>query len=214
MRPTSAGGNKYKLPVQPQRPRPEYIDTPNTLRPVLRVPLPPKKRFPRETSPNTQRVKPACARQLFPPEERDKEEDDLSWNKLPQQPQQDLGQNVPWRGRDREQAPQWAQGNYRSADLVILPDQKEKALMTSQNDYKSFPVHGINKQSAITLLTVLQTNAPTQIQISEFNLDEESYYYLTLPINRFKQLIEQLQELNRTCTEPQINSQFGKVNPR
>jgi hypothetical protein len=30
MRPTSAGGNKYKLPVQPQRPRPEYIDTPNT----------------------------------------------------------------------------------------------------------------------------------------------------------------------------------------
>jgi len=29
--------------------------------------------------------------------------------------------------------------------------------MTSINDYKSFPVHGINKQSAITLLTILQT---------------------------------------------------------
>jgi hypothetical protein len=55
--------------------------------------------------------------------------------------------------------------------------------MTSQNDYKSFPVRGINKQSAITLLTVLQTSAPTQIQISEFDLDEESYYYMTLPIN-------------------------------
>jgi hypothetical protein len=45
MRPTSAGGNKYKLPVQPQRPRPEYIDTPNTPRPALQVPLPPKKSF-------------------------------------------------------------------------------------------------------------------------------------------------------------------------
>jgi hypothetical protein len=60
MRPTSAGGNKYQLPVQPQRPRPEHINTPNTPRPVLQVPLPPKKRFPRELSPNTQRVKPAC----------------------------------------------------------------------------------------------------------------------------------------------------------
>ena len=78
--------------------------------------------------------------------------------------------------------------------------------MTSHNDYKSFPVNGINKQAAITLLTVLQSNAPTQIQISEFDLDEESYYYLTLPINRFKQLIEQLKQLNRTRTEPQINS--------
>jgi hypothetical protein len=84
--------------------------------------------------------------------------------------------------------------------------------MTSQNDYKSFPVHGINKQSAITLLTVLQTSAPNQIQISEFDLDEESYYYLTLPINRFKQLIEQLQQLNRTYTEPQINSVDLAVN--
>jgi hypothetical protein len=72
--------------------------------------------------------------------------------------------------------------------------------MTSHNDYKSFLVNGINKQAAITLLTVFQSNAPTQIQISEFDLDKESYYYLTLPINRFKQLIEQLTELNRTCT--------------
>ncbi len=214
MRPTSAGGNKYKLPVQPQRPRPEYIDTPNTPRPVLQVPLPPKKRFPREESPNTQRVKPACARQLFPPQEkeRDKEEEIPCWNKLPHQPQQDLGQHVPWRGRNRDQAPEWALGKYCSDNLVTFPDQNEKALMTSQNNYKSFPVNGINKQSAITLLTVLKTNAPTQIQISEFDLDKESYYYLTLPINRFKQLIEQLTELNRTRTEPQINSVNLAVN--
>jgi hypothetical protein len=217
MRPTSAAGNKYTLPVLPQsvlpqRPQPEYIDTPNTLRPVLQVPLPPKKRFPRETSPNTQRVKLACARQLFPPEERDKEEEVPYWNKLPHQPQQDLGQYVPWRGRNRDQAPQWAKGEFCSEDLVFLPNQKEKALMTSQNDYKSFLVTGINKQSAITLLTVLQPSAPTQIQISEFDLEEESFYYMTLPINRFKQLIEQLQELNRTRTEPQINSVDLAVN--
>jgi hypothetical protein len=214
MRPTSAGGNKYKLPVQPQRPRPEYIETPNTPRPVLQVPLPPKKRFPREMSPNTQRVKPACARRLFPPEEkeRDKEEEVPYWNKLPNQPQKDLGQYVPWRGRNPDFAPEWAKGRYCSDDLAILPNQDEKALMTSHNDYKSFPVTGINKESAITLLTVLQTSAPTQIQISEFDLDEESYYYLTLPINRFKQLIEQLKELNRTYTEPQINSVDLAVN--
>jgi hypothetical protein len=84
--------------------------------------------------------------------------------------------------------------------------------MTSHNDYKSFPVNGINKQAAITLLTVLQSNAPTQIQISKFDLDEESCYYLTLPINRFKQLIEQLTELNRTRTKPQINSVDLAVN--
>jgi hypothetical protein len=48
--------------------------------------------------------------------------------------------------------------------------------MTSHNDYKSFPVNGINKQSAIKFLTVLQASTPTQIQISEFDLDEESYY--------------------------------------
>jgi hypothetical protein len=207
MRPMSAGGNRYILP---QRPRPEYFDTPNTPRPVLQIPLPPKKRFPRETSPNTQRVKPACARQLFPPEERDKEEEVPYWNKLSHQ--QDLGQYVPWRGRNRDQAPQWAKGEYCSEDLVILPSQDEKALMTSQNDYKSFPVNGINKQSAITLLTVLQASAPTQIQISEFDLDKESYYYMTLPINQFRQLIEQLQELNRTRTEPQINSVNLAVN--
>jgi hypothetical protein len=213
MRPTSAGGNKYKLPVQSQRPRPEYIDTPNTPRPALQVPLPPKKRFPRETSPNARRVKPACARQLFPPEkEGDKEEEVPYWNKLPHQPHRDLGQDFPWRGRNRDQAPEWARGNYCSDTLAIIPDQKEKALMTSHNDYKSFPVNGINKQAAITLLTVLQSNAPTQIQISEFDLDEESYYYLTLPINRFKQLIEQLTELNRTCTEPQIHSANLAVN--
>jgi hypothetical protein len=212
MRPTSAGGNKYKLPVQPQRPRPEYIDTPNTPRPAPQVPLPPKKRFPRETSPNTRRVKPACARQLFPPEKEGDKEEVPYWNKLPHQPHRDLGQDVPWRGRNREQAPEWARGNYCSDTLAIIPDQKEKALMTSHNDYKSFPVNGINKQAAITLLTVLQSNAPTQIQISEFDLDEESYYYLTLPINRFKQLIEQLKELNRTRTEPQINSVDLAVN--
>ncbi len=185
MRPTSAGGNKYKLPVQPQRPRPEHINTPITPRPVLQVPLPPKKRFPREMSPNTQRVKPACARRLFPPEEkeRDKEEVVPYWNKLPHQPQQDLGQYVPWRGRNRDSAQEWAKGKYCSDDLAILPNQDEKALMTSHNDYKSFPVTGINKESAITLLTVLQTSAPTQIQVSEFDLDDESYYYLTLPIN-------------------------------
>jgi hypothetical protein len=208
MRPTP-GANRYTQSVLPQRPRPEYIDTPNTPRPVLQVPLPPKKRFPRETSPNTQRVKPAWARQLFPPEERDKEEEVPYWNKLPHQPQQDLGQYVPWRGRNRDQAPQWAKGEYCSEDLVILSNQVEKALMTSQNDYKSFPVNGINKQSAITLLTVLQTSAPTQIQISEFDLDKESYYYLTLPINQFKQLIEQLQELNRTYTEPITSSSWN-----
>ena len=180
MRPTSAGGNRYTLP---QRPRPEFIDTPNTPRPVLQVPLPPKKRFPREASPNTQKVKPACARQLFPPEERDTEEDVPYWNQLPHQPQQDLGQYVPWRGRDRKQALQWAKGEYCADDLVILPSHNKKTLMTSHNDYKSFPVNGINKHSAITLLTVLQTSAPTQIQILEFHLDEESYYYMSLPIN-------------------------------
>jgi hypothetical protein len=84
--------------------------------------------------------------------------------------------------------------------------------MTSQNDYKCFPVTGINKQSAIRLLIVLQTSAPTQIRISEFDLDEESYYYMTLGIDLFKQLIEQLQELNRTRTEPQINSVDLAVN--
>jgi hypothetical protein len=84
--------------------------------------------------------------------------------------------------------------------------------MMSINDYKSFPVNSINKRSAITLLTVLQTDAPTQIQISEFDLDKESYYYMSLLINRFKQLIEQLQELNRTRTEPQINSVDLAVN--
>jgi hypothetical protein len=117
----------------------------------------------------------ACARQLFPPEERDKEEEAPYWYKLPHQPQQDLGQYVPWRGRNRDQAPQWAKGEYCLEDLVILPDQNKKALMTSQNDFKSFPVNGINKQSAITLLTVLQASPPTPIQISEFDLHEESY---------------------------------------
>jgi hypothetical protein len=125
-------------------------------------------------SPNTQGVKPACARQLFPPKEKDKEEEVPYWNKLPHQPQQDLGQYVPWRGRNRDQAPQWAKGKYRAEDLVILLSQNEKALMTSINDYKSFPVNGINNRLAITLLTVLQTDAPTQIQISEFDLDNQS----------------------------------------
>jgi hypothetical protein len=99
MRPTSARGNRY---IPSQRPCLEYIDTTNNPRPVLQVPLPPKKRFPRETSLNTQRVNLACARQLFPPEERDKKEEAPYWNKLPHQPQQDLGQYVPWRGRNRE----------------------------------------------------------------------------------------------------------------
>jgi hypothetical protein len=71
------------------------MDTTNTPRPVLQVPLPPKKRFPRDMSPNAQRIKPDCARQLFPPEERDKEEEISYWNKLPHQPQQDLGQYIP-----------------------------------------------------------------------------------------------------------------------
>ncbi len=172
MRPTSARGNRY---IPSQRPCLEYIDTPNNPIPVFQDPLPPKKRFPRETSLNTQRVNLACARQLFPPEERDKEEEAPYWNKLPHQPQQDLGQYVPWRGRNRNQAPQWAKGEYCLEDLVILPDQNKKALMTSQNNFKSFPVNGINKQSAITLLTVLQASPPTPIQISEFDLHEESY---------------------------------------
>jgi hypothetical protein len=157
-------------------------------------------------SPNTQRVKPACARQLFPPEERDKEEEVPFWNKLPNQAKPDLEQNVRWRGRNRSQAPIWAKGNFCAEEVAILPTNGDKAHMTSTNDYKSFPINGINKHSAITFLTILQLDAPTQVPISEFDLDEESYYYMSLPINRFKQLIKQLKGLNRIKTEPQINS--------
>jgi hypothetical protein len=165
MRPTSAGGNRYILPQSPQ---PEFIDTPNIPRPVLQVPLPPKKRFPRETSPNTQRVKPACARQLFPPEERDKEEEVTYWKKTSTSASTGSGTIC---SMDRTQS---RPSKYCAEELAICPSQNEKALMKSINYCKSFPVNGINKQLLITLLTVLQKNAPTQIQISEFDLDEES----------------------------------------
>jgi len=73
-RPTSSRDAMYH---PAQRPQPEHIDTPNTPRPALQVPLPVKKRFQGETSPiNTERVK--HARQLFPPEERDEEEEELT----------------------------------------------------------------------------------------------------------------------------------------
>ncbi len=71
-------------------------------------------------------------------------------------------------------------------------------------------LNGINKKAAIKLLVVLQQDTPTQIQMSEFDLDKESYYYMSLPINWFKQLIEQLQVLNRTRTEQQATVSIWK----
>jgi hypothetical protein len=127
---------------------------------------------------NTQRIKPACARQLFPPEERNKDEDFPYWNRLPTQAKPDLEQHVKWRGRNKSQAPLWAKGEYCAKDVSATATQDDRALMMSTNNYKSFPTNSINKKAAITVLLVLQRDAPTHIQISEFDLEEKSYYYL------------------------------------
>jgi hypothetical protein len=66
-----------------------------------------------------------------------------------------------------------SKGKYCADQVSASANHNDRALITSRNHYKSFFTNSINKSAAITLLLMLQRNAPTQMQISEFDLDEE-----------------------------------------
>ena len=169
-------------------------------------PLPMKKRPVRNRSPQS---KPNCARKLFDLSDEDSEqEQNCSWNKLPDLQSAPVFHTMTWDGRNKAWVPDWARHKYSAKDLRRLATRSEINQMVSETDYKCFPTTGIHNHSSITFIA-LNARAeliPSEIQISEFIADTKEFYSISPTFAMFKAMTNVLHELNEVPFRPQIES--------